>query len=698
MKLPVTANRAPCVHACATEKYRLVVEHTNNMVVITDTRRRIEYVNPAYTAVTGWSLEEVVGRQPGEFLHGPLTCRATLAVIRDKIRAGQVVEQAELVNYRKDGQPYWVQLNIQPVRDEAGTLCHYVAVQLDVTAQRLAREALEASERRMREALRLARMAGFEYALSDGVMQWTPGAESVVGCRPDDLPRHLEVHLGRMVEPDRRAMMAVYQEIDGGPYEVEYRICDWQGGTRWLRERGYLDRGGVAGIHLSALVCDITDGRLAQDRIAYLSSYDALTGLANREHLQSTLRQRLARSTGGGDGLALLFINLDRFKTINDSLGHLVGDEVLRVVAHRLKAAVRSDDLVARLGGDEFVVLLVDVGSEEVAARLAAKLLAALAEPVHVSDQDLHLTASAGLALSPDHGASPAQLMRHADAALHAAKAGGHGAVVSFRSELHDVSTQRFVLESKLRLAMQRDEFSLRFQPQFAPEGDLVGFEALLRWTTAGGEAIPPDRFIPLAEQTGLINNIGDWVAREACRHWRTWAEAGRRDLRVAINLSANELHDAALPDRLAAHMHTYGLPAGALELELTESVAMKDPVRCIEQMNRLRVAGARWAVDDFGTGYSSLAYLKTLPIERIKLDRVFVKDLERSSNDRAICRAAIEMAHALGLELVAEGVETDAQRQFLACQGCDVLQGYYLGRPETPDEALARVKLLART
>jgi diguanylate cyclase (GGDEF)-like protein/PAS domain S-box-containing protein len=696
VELPIDDTAAACGAGCHAAKYRLVVEHTHNMVVITDRYRRIEYVNPAYTVVTGWALSEVVGRQPGEFLHGPLTCRTTLNLIRDKVRAGEPVEQAELVNYRKDGSPYWVQLNIQPVRGADGEVCHFVAVQADVTAQRRAREALEAGERRMREALSLARMAGFEYALSEHVMHWTPGAEAILGGGADELPRHLDAHIARVEPQDRGTLQAAYREVERGPYEIEYRVREASGRTKWLRERGYLDRRDAT-LRLSALVCDVTDGRLAQDRIDYLSWHDTLTGLANREQLQSVLRQRLSRRSDGSPGMALLFIDLDRFKTINDSLGHSAGDEVLKLIAQRLKAAVRSDDLVARLGGDEFVVLLVELHDETVVAPLAAKMLAALAEPMRVHDHDLHVAASIGLSLYPDHGGSAAELMRHADAALHAAKAVGQGAVVTFRPELHALSAQRFALESKLRLALPQQEFSLRFQPQFAACGGvLLGFEALIRWTTSAGEAVPPDQFIPLAEQTGLIRHIGDWVAREACRHWRTWADAGGKHLRIAINLSADELHDVALPERLSAHLQTYGLPPGTLELELTESVAMRDPARCIEQMNRLREAGVSWAVDDFGTGYSSLAYLKTLPIQRIKLDRAFVKDLERSANDRAICSAAIEMAHALGLELVAEGIETEAQRQFLACQGCDVMQGYYLGRPETADDALARVRFHA--
>ena len=678
-------------------RFRLVVEHTSNMVVITDAQRRIEYVNPSYTQVTGWALEEVKGRRPGEVLHGPLTCQATAREIRERLGRGESINQVELINHRKDGEPYWVQLNIQPVHDERGEVTHYVAIQLDVTAQRQAREALEASERRLAEALRLARMASFECNFGQDELRWTAGAEGVLGVEPGGLPRSFAEHIERVQDEDRAALMAAYLRVatDQAPYEVEYRILGAPGGPRWIRERGYhLSADGRAPRRLCALVFDVSASKAAQDRIANLAWHDTLTGLANREQLQHLLRSRLDVARQQGRQLALLFIDLDRFKTINDTLGHHVGDDVLKLCAQRLQDSIRSSDLVARLGGDEFVVVLGDVDDSAVIARLGEKLLDALSRPMQVHGRELHVSASLGVSQYPQDGESVAELMRHADAAMYRAKALGRRTLAFYSPDLQSDNAQRFELEGRLRLALQRQELSLHFQPQFcAFDGALVGFEALLRWRTEVDGWVPPDRFIPLAEETGLIHDIGDWVLDEACRQWRRWADLGAPHLRVSVNLSAHQLRAPGLQERLGRLLIEHGLPSGVLELELTETVAMHDPASSIERMGQLRDAGISWAVDDFGTGYSSLAYLKTLPIQRIKLDRAFVRDLERSTDDQAICSAAIRLAHALGLELVAEGVGTAAQHHFLRLHGCDVMQGYFLGRPIPDADACALIQ-----
>ena len=677
--------------------FRLVVEHTSNMVVITDAQRRIEYVNPSYTRVTGWTLGEVRGRRPSEVLHGPLTCRATVQQIRERLSRGEPIDQVELVNHRRDGEPYWVQLNIQPVRDGQGSVTHYVAIQSDVTAQRRAREALQASERRLAEALRLACMASFECNFGEDELCWTAGAEGVLGVEPGALPRTFADHVARVQDEDREALMAAYLRLatHQAPYEVEYRIEDDAGATRWIRERGYhLPADGQAPRRLCALIFDVSASKAAQDRIAYLAWHDTLTGLANREQLQHLLRARLDVARQQGRQLALLFADLDRFKTINDTLGHHVGDEVLKLCAQRLKDSIRSSDLVARLGGDEFVVVLADVDDKAVITRLGEKLLDVLSRPMQVHGRELHASASVGVSLYPHDGETVAELMRHADAAMYRAKALGRRTLAFYSAEWQSDNVQRFELESRLRLALPREEFSLHFQPQYrAADGRLVGFEALLRWRTPDDGWVSPDRFIPLAEETGLIHDIGDWVLDEACRQWRKWAELGAPELRVSVNLSAHQLRAPGLHERLSGLLSQHGLPRGVLELELTETVAMHDPASSIERMGQLRDAGISWAVDDFGTGYSSLAYLKTLPIQRIKLDRAFVRDLERSPDDQAICSAAIRLAHALGLELVAEGVETPAQHHFLHLHGCDVMQGYHLGRPMPDADACALVQ-----
>ncbi|HYR26055.1 MAG TPA: EAL domain-containing protein [Aquabacterium sp.] len=691
--------RCSCDALAELQQFRLAVEHTHNLVVITDAQRRIQYVNPAYTAVTGWTLEEAQGRKAGALLHGPLTDQAIVRQLAVTLAQGEPVEGVELVNYNRQGQPYWVRLDIRPVRDADGHITHYVSIQANVTAQRQAHEALRASERRLAEAQRLARMASFESDLQGGARVWSPGAEGILGVSPDQLPLDFAAHLAGVHPEDQSTLQQAFDTLqhERRPYELDYRWRDpASGGWRWIRERCY-HLPAEAGLpeRLCGLVFDISATKDAHDRIHFLAWHDTLTGLANREQLKAILRMEMEAAQVAGQQMALLFVDLDRFKTINDSLGHQVGDELLRACALRLRETVRAHDVVGRLGGDEFVIVLPGLDDEAVVGRIVAKLLDRLAEPLSLDGRELHVTASVGISLYPRDGDSVTELMRHADVAMYQAKARGRNTHCFFSQELTARSAARFELESQLRLALVRREFSLHFQPQFRGDtGALIGFEALLRWQTPSGEWVPPDQFIPVAEESGLIQDIGDWVLAEACAQWRRWQAPGRRPLRVAVNISAWQLRDRGLPERIQRLVAEHGLPPDALELELTETVAMHDPAASIALMRELRERGVSLAVDDFGTGYSSLAYLKTLPIQRIKLDRTFVKDMDLNPDDKAICRAAIQMARSLGLEVVAEGVETEAQRAYLADQGCDLMQGYHLGRPLPADQVGA---LLAR-
>ena len=668
------------------QRFRLIVEHSSNMVVITDAQRRIEYVNPAYTRVTGWTFDEVRGLKPGRLLHGPLTDLEVVRQISQALSREETIDGVEVVNYRKDGEPYWVRLHIRPVRDEVSQLTHFVAIQTDVTERSLAREALEASERRLAEAQRLARMASFECNFDTDEMLWTPGAEQVIGLPEALLPHSFRGHVSLLHADDRAALEDAYWTLvsEQRPYEIEYRLLTGEGKVRWIRERGYyLPAEGSLPSRLCGLVFDISATKEAHDRIQYLAWHDTLTGLANREQLQEVLHQRLDVARDAGQQMALLFVDLDRFKTINDSLGHQVGDELLQTCAQRLRDAVRGSDVVGRLGGDEFVVVLSGIDSSDIVARIASKLLNRLAAPMMIQGRELHVTASLGISVYPKDGTTASELMRHADAAMYHAKSKGRNTHSFFSEDLNARLSERFELESQLRLALVRGELSLHFQPQFQAEGArLMGFEALLRWQTPDGRWIPPDKIIPVAEESGLIHPIGDWVLEEACSHWKQWRVRHGADIRVAVNLSASQLRDRGLLARIRQLTERFDMPPGALELELTEAVAMHDPGASIELMKQLRELQVSLAVDDFGTGYSSLAYLKTLPIQRIKLDRSFVMDMEHNPDDQAICKAAIQMAHSLGLEVVAEGVETEAQRTFLLDHGCDLMQGYHLGRP----------------
>jgi len=436
--------------------------------------------------------------------------------------------------------------------------------------------------------------------------------------------------------------------------------------------------------HYIASFTDISERKAAEQRIEYLAHHDPLTGLHNRHSLENRLAQSLLDARRDNNRLAVMFIDLDRFKVINDTLGHHVGDRLLVEVAARLRTCVRESDIVARLGGDEFVVVLSRMDAGMDAALVAGKILRTLNQDYFIDDAIQHSGASIGIAVYPGDGDDQESLMKHADTAMYHAKEEGRNNFQFFTASMNAAASERMNLERDLRHALAENQLELYYQPQVrgADEG-LCGMEALVRWNHPGRGLIPPNKFIPIAEECGLIEAIGSWVLEEACRQIEVWRSAGHSGLRMAVNLSAHQLRSPSLAEQVEAAIERYNLVAGELELEVTESAAMSDPQRAIGTLQALRSLGVELAIDDFGTGYSSLAYLKMLPIQTLKLDRAFVRDIEVDANDAAISAATLALAHSLGLKVVAEGVETAAQRDFLVAHGCDILQGYLYGRPE---------------
>jgi diguanylate cyclase (GGDEF)-like protein len=423
----------------------------------------------------------------------------------------------------------------------------------------------------------------------------------------------------------------------------------------------------------------------AEERMLHMANHDALTRLPNRVNLQGRLEQAMASARRGGRQLAVLFIDLDRFKNINDTLGHAVGDELLKVVAQRLRALLRESDAVARLGGDEFVVVLTDLPTPAASpsAVLATKIIEELGRPYEVLGHVVHSTPSVGIAVFPDDGADGVLLMKNADAAMYHAKAAGRNNFQFFAQAMNDAAVERLELENGLRDAVTRHEFRLHYQPQIdVASNEVVGVEALVRWQHPELGLVPPLKFITLAEETGLIVPIGEWVLGEALRQLAEWRAQGMSRLIMSVNISAHQLSGAGFVDMVLSKLAAHDVPAAALKLEITESVAMQRPEVTVALLRELRQRGVGVAIDDFGTGYSSLSYLKQLPLNCLKLDRSFVRDIETDANDAAICAATISLAHSLGLAVVAEGVETTAQFEFLRSLGCDSVQGYFFSRP----------------
>ena len=439
---------------------------------------------------------------------------------------------------------------------------------------------------------------------------------------------------------------------------------------------------------------DITELRHAESRFNHLAHHDPLTGLANRLTLEERLRELAAEGRRWGTRFAVLFLDLDRFKTINDSLGHQMGDQLLVMAARRLCASVRETDLVVRLGGDEFVVLIRTIGHDTDVAHIAGKIGVALSAPYNIGEEVLHVSASIGISLFPEDGNDAVALLRNADTAMYHAKALGRANYQFYSEELNRTVTERLTLERKLRQAVERNEFELWYQPQYRThDGHLIGVEALLRWRHPVDGLIPPDRFIPVCEETGLIVPVGKWVFDTALTQARRWREAGFAPLRMSVNVSARQLRDSRIIEELTPLLDRHGVKPGQLEIELTESSVMERPDQAAILLARLKGLGISLAIDDFGTGHSSLAYLKRFPLDRLKIDRSFVADIEDDSNDAAIVSAAISLAHNLGLQVVAEGVETAEQAVMLKHLGCDELQGFHFSRPLPVDEIEPRLQ-----
>jgi diguanylate cyclase (GGDEF)-like protein len=421
----------------------------------------------------------------------------------------------------------------------------------------------------------------------------------------------------------------------------------------------------------------------ANQQLRHLATHDALTGLPNRVLLDDRLQQAIAHADRDMRAFALLVCDLDRFKLINDSLGHRAGDELLQEVARRLGTVVRTADTVARFGGDEFVLIGTSIGDARDAADLATRVMAALQAPVRIADIDIHTSPSIGIAMYPDDGTSIQTLLAHADAAMYSAKQNGRGTFRRYESGMHAGTEDRVQLESDLHNAVTLKQFELYYQPKVDTRtGEVRSAEALIRWAHPTRGIVSPAEFIPLAEECGLIGVIGAWVIREACRQARTWQQDGVPPLRVSVNLSASQFRDSGLVDSIRRALEDAGLEARYLEVELTESAVMSDPEQSIAILEHLSAMGVLVSVDDFGTGYSSMSYLRRFPIDKLKIDRVFIDEIVSRPEDASIVRAIVSLAHSLRLKVVAEGVETPAQLDFLKTAGCDEYQGYHFSRP----------------
>ncbi len=579
-----------------------------------------------------------------------------------------------------DGQVKWVHERCATHYAEDGSPLRSIGTVQDVTAQR-----------ESDESLRLAATV-FDSSLNGILITSPEGAILRVNQAFSEITGYsAEEALGRTPRllKSEQHDAAFYQTM----WEALDRTGSWQGEI-WDRHRdghvipmwqsitAVLDAQGEVS-HYIGIFFDITEQKRAAEHIDRLAHYDALTDLPNRLLFNERCTHALERARREGGKVALLFLDLDHFKHVNDSLGHPVGDALLQAVAQRLKQQLREEDTVARLGGDEFVVILEEVAAAADTEWVARKLLEAFTEVFPVRGHDLSLGISIGISMYPNDGEDVTSLVKNADIALYRAKEHGRGNFQFFEAYLTQVAAERLYIEGELRQAIRRDELAIHYQPQHTlDDGGLAGAEALLRWRHPELGQVPPDRFIPIAEDSGLIVPIGEWVLREACRQAKAWLDSGNPLERVAVNLSGVQIQRGDIVATVSRILAETGLPPERLELEITETYIMRQAERDIRVLEQLRDLGVKLAIDDFGTGQSSLGYLKRLPVDKLKIDRSFVMDIPQDADDAAITRAIVALGHSLRLKVLAEGVETPQQEAFLKELGCDAVQGYYYSKP----------------
>ena len=683
------------------QMFRQLAENISEVFwLITPDWREVLYVSPAYETVWHRPCQSLYDNPESwiDALH-PDDKAAVLDYLAAK-RAGNldVIDFPEYRVVRPNGSIRWIRARGFPVENDQGQIYRIAGVATDITDLKEADKELRRSEALLSEAQSIARLGSWELNLQTGKAVWSKEEFGLLGYERTETEGSYERFKDSLHPDDRERVLREMQRAINGEVDrfvAEHRVQRRDGGIRHVLERGrvFFGKDGTP-LRMVGTTLDVSERKQFEDHIRQLADYDPLTQLPNRNLFYDRCSHAIARARREGSRMALLFLDLDHFKDINDSLGHPAGDAVLVRVAKALLAELREEDTVARLGGDEFTILIEDVADLNAVGEVAAKLLRLFESPFHLAPYQLGITTSIGIALYPEDGADVTSLLGNADAAMYHAKSAGRNNYQFYTQELTSKALERVRLESALRKAIDTEALCVHYQPQFSiTTGELVGLEALLRWNDPDSGPVAPDRFLPVAEETGLIVPIGTWVLRTACAQARQWLDVGLAFQWVAVNLSATQIQQSNLVETVSRVLHDTGLPARFLELEITETSVMSRTGAAIGILEQITALGVGLAVDDFGTGYSSLSHLKRLPIRRLKIDRSLIRDLPDDPDDVAIASAILALAKSLQLMVTAEGVENDQQRAFLAEKGCHHAQGCLYSPAVPANELLATVR-----
>jgi len=672
---------------------RSLIDNVPDFIYVKDIQSRFLIANSALARMIGAATpDELLGKTDFDFFPQELAAKY-YADEQAIFQSGQPVLELEEPWVGAAGNQIWLSSTKILLRDAQDKIFGLVGMSRDITERKRAEAALRESEERYAVAVRGANDGIWDWNLKTNELYYSPRWKSMLGYRESEIGTNSDEWFKRIYPDDLirlKAELDAHLKGDTPLFQSEYRMLHKNGQYLWMLSRGLAVRDAEGNAYrMAGSQTDITLQKQAEERLAHDAMHDALTGLPNRILFLDRLEHVIRRVKRSQDSLfAVMFLDIDRFKLVNDSLGHTNGDKLLASVADRLQRCLRPGDTVARMGGDEFAILLDDISAAADTTRVADRIQKELAQPYILDGQPVSISASMGITLSSANYEKADDMLRDADTAMYRAKTMGKAQHQIFDVGMHAAVSSLLELEADLRRAIQNEEFQVHYQPLISlANGAVMGTEALLRWQHPKRGLLPPSAFITILEETGMIIPVGEWVLRTACKQNKAWQDAGFPHLRVAVNFSARQFQIRNLAELIRSVLAETGMPAETLEVEITESTALKDTILTLETLDQLHALGVNISLDDFGTGYSALGYLNRYPFQTLKADRTFISDIPGDSKDTAITAAIIAMAHSLKLRVVAEGVETVEQLDFLRSNNCDEVQGFLFSRPVPPDE-----------